>query len=89
MATKWQLIDYFDVWGNAKDGWDINDCCVVEENIWLDNSVTNKEILKYLENIGYLNTSDMRKLVVEDMGDIIEINQRKGNKPLYSLRRVM
>lgn len=89
MASKWQLIDYFDVWGNANDGWDVNDCSVVEENIWLDNSVTNKEILKYLEKIGYLNTSDMRKLVVEDMGDIIEINQKKGNKPLYSLRRVM
>ena len=89
MTSKWQLIDYFDVWGNANDGWDVNDCRVVEENIWLDNSVTNKEILKYLEKIGYLNTSDMRKLVVEDIGDIIEINQRKGNKPLYSLRRVM
>jgi len=89
MASKWQLIDYFDVWGNAKDGWDINNCRVVEENIWLDDSVTDKEILKYLEKIGYLNTSDMRKLVVEDLCDILEICQRKGNKPLYSLRRVM
>lgn len=88
MASKWQLIDYFDVWGNAKDGWEVNNLCVVEENIWLDDSVTNKEILKYLEEIGYLSTSDMRKLVIEDWCDILEICRRKDRMPLYSLRRV-
>lgn len=85
--SKWKLIDYFDVWGNAKDGWDVNDWKVIEKEIVISDYATDKEIVKYLNTIGYLSTSDMRRIAVEDMGDFIEIYQRKTMKPLYSLRR--
>lgn len=88
MVRKYQLINYFDVWGNAKDGYEINNMCVEEENIWVDDDSTPKEIVSYLKNIGYLSTNDMRKLVVEDLGEFIEIYKRKGMYPLYSLREV-
>jgi hypothetical protein len=85
---KYELINYFDVWGNAKEGWEINNMCIEERNIYIDDSSTHKEILTYLKKIGYLQTDDMRKLFVEDLGEMIEIYQRKGMMPLYSLRAV-
>ena len=88
-AHKYQLIDYFDVWGNEKDGYEVNNMCVEEENIWLDDDITPKEILEWLRKNQFLTTSDLRVLAVEDLGEIIEIYQRKGMYPLYSLRRVI
>lgn len=87
--SKWQLIDYVDVWGNAINGWEINDWDVVEKEIVISDYATDKEIVKYLNAIGYLSSCDLRKLAVEDLGDFIEIYQRKYMKPLYSLRRVI
>ena len=82
----WQLINYFDVWGNEKDGWEVNNQCVEFDDLYLAEDVTNKEILTYLKQIEFLATDDMRRLVVEDYGDLIEIYERKGMKPLCSLR---
>lgn len=27
MMPTYSLINYFDVWGNAKDGWEVNNLC--------------------------------------------------------------
>lgn len=89
MTRKYQLVNYFDVWGNAEDGWEVNNMCIEEENLWLDDDCTDKEIADYLVKIGYLTTSDMRRLVFEDLGEITEIYERKGMKPIYSLREVI
>ena len=89
MTRRYQLINYFDVWGNAKDGWEVNNQCVEEENIWIDDDCTKKEICDYLKRIGYLTTSDMRKLFVEDLGEMIEIYEKKTMCPLCSLREVI
>jgi hypothetical protein len=83
---KYQLINYFDVWGNAKDGWEVNNQCVEFEDLYIMSNATDKDVLNYLKSIGFLTTSDMRKLVVKDSGDWIEIYERKGMKPLCSLR---
>ena len=31
--TTYRLIDYYDVWGNAEDGWDVNDVTEVADDI--------------------------------------------------------
>ena len=46
---------------------------------------TPKEICKYLESICMLATSDMRRLDVYDCGDLIEIVEKKTQKPLFAL----
>lgn len=79
------LINYFDVWGNAKDGWIVNNQCV-ECDVHISPDATDKEICEFLRIIGFLKTSDMRRLEVEDYGDTIEICERKGHKPLFGLR---
>ena len=79
------LVNYFDVWGNAKDGWEINNQCVEVDDLYLDDEITYKEILDYLKNAGYLVNSDMRRLCVESDGTNYEIYKRKGMEPLYAL----
>lgn len=89
-VKRYELINYFDVWGNAKDGWEVNNQCVEFDDLYLTDDITDKEILDYLKETGYLSTSDMRRIVVENWGDgFIEIYQRKGMVPLYSLREVV
>ena len=89
-VRTYALINYFDVWGNEKDGWEINDKCTEFEDLQITDDATDKDILEYLVQIGFLSTSDRRRLVVEDLGgQNIEIYQRKGMKPLCSLREVI
>ena len=82
------LVNDFDVWGDAKDGWIINDCRIEEENIMIDDSATDKEIVTMLKDKGYLTTDDMRKIAIEEYGTDIMICLRKGMMPLYELRRM-
>ena len=83
------LINYFDVWGNAKDGWEVNNACVEFDDLQITDDATHKDILNYLKDINFLSTSDMRRLVVDDWGSVLEIYERKGMKPLCSLREVI
>lgn len=78
------LVNYFDVWGNAKDGFQINDQRIECDNFFIDESATDKEICTSLMNAGYLRTDDMRKLSVVDDGTVIEI-QLKNGCPLFGL----
>jgi len=85
MANTYTLINYFDVWGNEKDGWEVNNQCVEFSDLKISDDATPKEICEYLKSINMLATSDMRKLEVTDWGDLIEINERKTGKPLFGL----
>ena len=82
----YDLINYFDVWKD-EEGWQVNNLCVEEEGLYIDDTCTDKEILQFLVKIGFLVTSDRRKVYLEDMGDgFIEIYQKKGNIPLGRLQ---
>lgn len=87
-VKKYRLIDYFDVWGNAKEGWEVNNQCVFMDDISITDDATDKDILNYLasEPINFLNTSDMRRVRIEDYADgILEIYEVKGHKPIGCL----
>lgn len=89
--NRYRLIDYFDVLGNAKDGYDVNDLCVEFDDLYISKDMTEKEILNYLKDIGFLNTSDRRKLYIIDYsgsGSMLEIYGKKGNYPIGRLERV-
>ena len=84
------LVHYFDVWGNAKDGFQINDQCVECDNFFIDESATDKEICTRLMNAGYLRTDDMRRLKVEHdfavfMGGSAMEVQLKNGHPIFAL----
>ena len=87
--NNWRLIDYFDVWGNEIDGWEVNDAHIFKENLVFSDKSTDKKILRFLERVGFLNTSDMRRVRLVDYGDEwIEIEAVKYNKPLGRLERM-
>ena len=84
---KLRLIDYFDVWGNARDGYAVNDMCeqaIFEVKDW----PTNAEALKMLKKIGYFKKS-VRLASVRFPGysDMIEIEDRKG-RPICRLEEI-
>lgn len=87
-VTKWKLVNYFDVWGDKEGGWQVNNLCIEFDDLNITDDATDKDILDYLKKIGFLTTSDRRRVYLDDMGDMIEIYQRKDNYPLGRLERV-
>lgn len=88
--SKYTLVNYFDVWGNEEEGYEINNLCNEVEGITITEDASEKDILKYLVQIGFLTTSDRRKVRIDTTdGDMMEIYAVKGNYPIGLLRREM
>jgi hypothetical protein len=87
--AKWRWYEY-DVWGNRKDGYEVNNVFRTSEVIDIPEIVLNsdKAIVTYLRNIGFLKkgvrTRDIEfsEITYEDTLDI----SYKG-KPVGELRR--
>lgn len=82
------LIDYFDVWG-SDEGWQVNNLCIIEDDIYIDDTCTDVEIIEYLINIGYLKEEAKEQVYIDHSGDpfMIDILQISDDLPLYSLRQ--
>lgn len=84
--NRYKLLNYTDVLGNAKDGYEVNDLCDEFNDLNIAEDAREKDILEYLKSIKFLTSSDRRKLCVEGLGgDMIEIFARKGMYPLGRL----
>ena len=83
---KWTLINYFDVWGNEVDGWEVNDACSEFDDLNITDDATEQDIIDYLYNIEFFKTNDLEKFDVEYLGEFIEIAEKETQKPLCSLR---
>lgn len=87
MKNIYTLINYFDVWGNEVDGYEVNNQCVEAEDIVIADDATDDDIINYLQLAGYLNTNETSLFNVEDNVDFIEISVKETGMPLYLLRR--
>lgn len=87
MSIKtWTLINYFDVWGNKKEGFEINNQCIEFDDLYIDDTSTKKEIIKYLKSINFLSKhADLRTIIIEDHGDRYELYERKTQRPICCL----
>ena len=47
------VTNYFDVWGNAKEGWEVNNCCH-DEYEYRGKLESRKDCLKFLKKIDFL-----------------------------------
>jgi hypothetical protein len=85
--TKWRLYSY-DVWGNAKDGYEVNDVFRTNEIVSLPNVVLNNEeaIITYLIRIGFFKKGIKRNLIVLD-GDENVIYFSYEDRPDFELRK--
>ena len=84
----WSLVDYFDVWGNEVDGWEVNNSSIEFDDLYIDPTSSNEEIVDYLKSIGYFApTVTLDQLTIEDGGDYIEFFQASDGMPLCRLDR--
>ena len=84
---KWRLIDYFDVWGNEEDGWEVNDQTELFDDLVITDDATDEDIINYLISIGYLAKETQTDAVSIDWidDDIAEIVQVYNDMPLGRL----
>lgn len=86
--SRWALMNYLDVWGNAVDGWEVNNLCTEFDDLWMSDDIEPEEIIEYLHEIGFLATADMSRFDIDDMGDIIEVSSSDDGQPLFRLERM-
>lgn len=75
----YELINYFDVWGNKQDGYEVNNLCTEERDIYLGEDASDMDLLKFLKRIGFLKKHvRLNMLCIEDLGGQIEISDIHG-----------
>lgn len=86
-GNDFTLVNYFDVWGNADDGFEVNNQCIEEDELFIRNDATDDEIITMLVELGYLKDSAKagENVIVTNMGDDIELEGIDG-MPLFGLR---
>ena len=53
MYYRLRFTNYFDVWGNKKDGYEVNDACIEWDDVWT-SELDNRTLLNILKNTGFL-----------------------------------
>ena len=88
-VNHYKLIDYFDVWGNATDGWEVNDVTTVIHDIAIAEDATDEEIIDYLIQLDYLCLEAKENVHLESYdNEMIEIVQTKDDYPLGRLEMI-
>ena len=89
-VNHYKLIDYYDVWGNAEHGYEVNAACTVEKDICISADVTDKEIIDYLiDVIGYLAPEAREQVEIESCDDsFLEIQAIPTGYPLGRLEKI-
>lgn len=81
-----------DVWGNNREGYEVNDLCSSGIVIELKEGFTNKELIQAMKRAGYLNTKARFKsfnIEGDELALFINYNTSKVfNMPIAELRQV-
>jgi len=83
MYYRLRLVNYFDVWGNEKDGWDVNNACEEWNDVWTCD-LDDKTLLKILKSTGFLQKHvRTNQLIFDWIGpECCEISLRRTHYPL-------
>lgn len=74
-----------DVWGNQRDGFEVNDRCNVG-TIELPEDATDKQIIRAMVEQGYLRSSRFH-FAIDGDDMMMDIDHEPTGRPLYSLER--
>ena len=89
-VNHYKLVDYFDVWGNEEDGWEVNDLTTVEEDIVIAEDSSDEEIIDFLIQIEYLKPEAKGNVYLESYdNEMIEIVQTKDDCPIGRLEMIV
>lgn len=85
----YKIYDY-DVWGNTKEGYYVNDVFATDFIVELPENATDLEIIKELKNIGFLGKYIRNKSIeIDGDSEVLYINyvtQKEGIYPVCELR---
>lgn len=94
-TNRWQLVNYLDVWGNKKDGWEVNN--LYREDKYLEDAVdkTDEELINWLKEINFLVFQPyvsyeeiIKRIDVWSDGGMIEFSFASDMQPICRLERV-
>jgi hypothetical protein len=66
--------------------WTWNNMFTIEEDVYIDPKLTNRQLLKFMRESGWLSEQSKGKIRIEDTGYDIEIQNRNTYEPLYAFR---
>ena len=77
-----------DVWGNAREGYDVNDVYPSRGNVFIFDDATDEEIVRALKDEGFIDKFVRTKSVSIDgeTGQELYISEARTGKPVYQLR---
>jgi hypothetical protein len=87
IKTRWKVIDYFDVWGNAEDGWEVNARRYLPDPVVFKDWPTDEEILEKLKTLHAVwawATLDEFEIDGRTYADSIVVYDAKDSCPLFS-----
>lgn len=84
MMEKWELWDYYDVYGNENDGWEVNNKYKVSSGITIADDANNDDIVNYLKLVRQLReTAKTDDFYILWECDFIEIFEKETGLPLF------
>lgn len=89
---NYKVVDYFDVWGNEEDGFEVNNLCEVGE-IQLKDYTNYHEMFQALIDIGFLTDlfeidELISKFDIWNDYSFIEFHTKEDNKPRFRLELI-
>lgn len=93
-VNKYKIVDYIDVWGNAEDGWEVNDLTSYYDTddtcLRISEDATDEEIIDFLIQINYLKPEAKELVYLESYdNEMIEIVQAKDDYPIGRLEMIV
>lgn len=81
---KVQLINYFDVWGNEEDGYEVNNLCKEGEPFDLPKGFTDEQLLEALKEMEFFNNrATLETVRFEDLHDFgVEFYVARTGEPV-------
>ena len=84
MAYKCTLVDYFDVWGNPEEGYEVNNLSR-EDIFYMNDTFSDNDLIIKLIDIEYLKPSTMENFEILDEGCFIEFFEAGSHLPLFRI----
>lgn len=87
MSTRRYKLCTYDVWGNADDGYDVNDIHETSTIVELDPNASDAAILQALGDATGAKTSNVEVDMPDE--DTVWLTDKRDGKPLAELRAVI
>jgi hypothetical protein len=86
MEKKNYRLYTYDVWGNEKDGYEVNDCFKTSEVYEIDNDLSDKDLIKSLKTQGLIKKGiHAKSITIDGEPDYTFYFEYKG-RPEFELR---